>query len=103
MALDGAGRAFVADGNSGRLLNVDLATGKTSEVATGLGDTTGVALDGHGYADSTDPREEKLWKVDLATGRKTAAATGLGSHVHRPWTVTVLPTSPTTPRESCVR
>uniref|UniRef100_UPI003F7CF2ED Vgb family protein n=1 Tax=Streptomyces flavofungini TaxID=68200 RepID=UPI003F7CF2ED len=79
VALDDAGHAFVADGGSDRLMDVDLATGRASEVATGLPGTIVVALDGQGHAYSTDSTNGKLWKVDLATGKKTEVGSGLGS------------------------
>ncbi|WP_440582074.1 Vgb family protein, partial [Streptomyces flavofungini] len=77
VAVEDAGHAYVADGKSGRLMEVDLATGKASEVATGIGYALGVALDGQGSAYVTD-NNGGLWKVDLATGQKSEAASGLG-------------------------
>jgi sugar lactone lactonase YvrE len=79
VALDGQGKAYVADGNSGNLAEIDLASGGRHEITTGLGNTLGVALDGEGHAYSTSTSTGKLYQVDLSTGRKTEVANGLGS------------------------
>jgi sugar lactone lactonase YvrE len=79
VATDGRGKAYVANGSTGNLVEVDLASGAQHEVTTGLGKTYGVALDGNGHAFVTSTDSGKLYEVDLSNGRKTEVAGGLGS------------------------
>lgn len=79
VALDDEGSAYVADGNSGNLFEINPAAGEKHEVTTGLGNTLGVALDGEGHAYSTSHEDGKLYRVDLSSGQKTEVAHGLGT------------------------
>ncbi|MEV0253965.1 hypothetical protein AB0H82_06750 [Streptomyces sp. NPDC050732] len=80
VTLDGKGNAYVTDYWYGRLFQVDLNSGKSTEVTDGISYATGVAVDGRtAYVASHDTGN--LWEVNLDTGHKDEVATGIDSQV----------------------
>ncbi|MEV4350944.1 hypothetical protein AB0J83_41335 [Actinoplanes sp. NPDC049596] len=77
VALDEKG-GFYLSSATGELSRVDLATGVSRTIATGLGNLRGVATDGRGTVYVAD-FGGKVLAVDAATGRHRVLAQGLGS------------------------
>jgi hypothetical protein len=81
LALDGKGKAYVVTQQGSRtLFEVDLATGKASEIFVGDNNLTSVALDGRGNAYVIEASSDILYRVSLETGRKTKIADGVKSN-----------------------
>ncbi|WP_228973181.1 hypothetical protein [Streptomyces sp. DH12] len=81
LALDGKGKAYVVtQQGSMTLFEVDLATGKASEIFVGNHSLAAVALDGRGNAYVNETSTDILYRVSLETGRKTKIADGVKSN-----------------------
>ncbi|WP_228978396.1 hypothetical protein [Streptomyces sp. DH12] len=81
LALDGKGKAYVVTQQGSRaLLEVDLATGKASEIFVADRELVSVVLDGKGNAYVTEADGGGLYRVSLETGRKMKIADGVGSN-----------------------
>lgn len=79
VALDGHGKAYVTDRDGKRLLRVDLSTGDTKTIVSGVR-AYGIGLDGKGKAYITDQDQGQLIEVRLEEENRTQVITdGLGS------------------------
>ncbi|MFF4406032.1 hypothetical protein ACFY2W_34390 [Streptomyces sp. NPDC001262] len=79
--LDGTGKAYVLDYIGGRLYEVGLTDGAWRVVASGLGNSGGLALDtAHGYIYISNAQGQ-LWQIDLTAAR---APGGVGKVVAPP-------------------
>jgi sugar lactone lactonase YvrE len=77
VALDGAGHAYVTGYTDGTVRRIDLVTGDTAVVVSGLSQPEGVALLPSGKLAVADVGTQRLLIINPATGEKESAATDL--------------------------